>query len=119
MPYTMEERIAQATARGRKAGQNKASWVFDGNTPDATYRNVLAAIEEGAPQILDALGWSPLSGEWAGESIPELLGDLIYGEEEDEDENYEAVTTAYEEAATEAYWDAIEATCRRMIGQEG
>ena len=41
---------------------------------------------------------SPLSGEWAGESIPELLGDLlaiVTGEE------FEDILNAYEEGYAE------------------
>ena len=34
---------------------------------------------------------APLSGEWAGESIPELLGDLI-----ENDDDYEIMCDAYE-----------------------
>lgn len=42
---------------------------------------------------------SPLSGEWAGESIPELLGDLM-----DEDEsNLDEICDAYEEGYNNAF----------------
>ena len=39
---------------GRDAGRAAASWMFDGNTPEDTYRAVLRGIEEGDPAILDA-----------------------------------------------------------------
>ena len=37
---------------GRDAGRAAASWMFDGNTPEDTYRAVLRGIEEGDPAIL-------------------------------------------------------------------
>jgi hypothetical protein len=115
---TLEQRIEEATARGTRAGNARASWVFDGNTTESTYRETLQGIEDGDPEVLDRLDWSPISGEWAGESIPELLGDLLPDENTRDDDAlgaFEAVTEAYEEAATQAYWDAIESTARRHL----
>lgn len=120
---TLEARITEAAARGTRAGKAAASWVFDGNTTDETYRATLQGIEDGDPAVMGGLSWEPLSGQWAGESITELLGDLIAwravitegaadDEEEADDEEWEALTDAYEEAAQTAYWDGIEATCR-------
>jgi hypothetical protein len=44
--------------------------------------------------------WSPLSGEWASESINELLGDLLV---DATDEQRQEILDAYEENALEAY----------------
>lgn len=115
---TLNERIAEARERGKEAGENAASWVFNGNTDDATYRRVLKGIEDGDPMILDRIaapGW--LSGEWAGESTSELLGDLL---DEDDDEGMtgkdtQEIENAYCEAADEAYWDEIERACRYQV----
>lgn len=69
--------IEEAKRRGRAAGLARRAEVDDlNNLPD----------------------WSPLSGEWAGESIPELLGDLLPDGYQDEE-----IVDAYEEAALEAY----------------
>jgi hypothetical protein len=66
----------QAIKVGRARGLALASWVFDGNTTDATYRRFLELSEEGSPKLYDEFGprsgW--LSGEMAGESINEILG---------------------------------------------
>lgn len=116
---TLDERIAAARARGEKAGKAAASWVFDGNTTDETYRTTLQGIEDGDPEVMDRLSYSPLSGEWAGESITELFGDLMSHSWDDRTnemlDELEALEDAYETAATAAYWDGIEATCRLQV----
>jgi hypothetical protein len=136
---TLEARIAEAAVRGTKAGKAAASWVFDGNTTDETYRRTLQGIEDGDPEVMDRLSWSPLSGEWAGESIQELLGDLltcsacggdgifaeagyVEGAEEEpcnacdgtgyDTDAQEEIEEAYEEAAQDAYWQEIERVAR-------
>lgn len=69
--------VEEAKSRGRAAGLARRAEVDDQN---------------------DLPDWSPLSGEWAGESIPELLGDLLPDGYEDEE-----IVDAYEDAALEAY----------------
>ncbi len=76
---TPEQREQQAAERGGDAGRTRA---LDGG-------------EQG--------GW--LSGEWAGESIPELLGDLLDGVEGDE---YQTILDLYEEAADREYARTME-----------
>ena len=44
---------------------------------------------------------SPLSGEWAGGSIPEYLGDLI-----ESDDDYEIICEAYESGYEEGQTEA-------------
>lgn len=62
--------------RGTVHGRAEASWIFDGNTTIETYKAFLRLYndndlpDEYCPRDI-------LSGEWAGESIPELLGDLL------------------------------------------
>jgi hypothetical protein len=54
----------------------------------AYYRGRLSAFYDAVD------GWycpSPLSGEWAGESIPELLGDLIRQAEATSDDEFEDI----------------------------
>lgn len=57
----------------------------------------------------DAEPPSWLSGEWAGESISELLGDLIEKDPDSEDE----ICDAYEDAADEAYYDVVNAATKK------
>lgn len=108
---------AQARKLGRVHGRQAASWKFDGNTTDATYRAVLRGIEGYDAAILDTFrppSW--LSGEWAGESIPELLGQAETARELD---RLEGVESAYEQAAEHAYWHELELTARANVGMMG
>ncbi len=104
-----KDAVREAKRRGVKAGKARASWVFDGNTTSQTYLDTLGGIEDGDPAVLDRLEWSPLSGEWAGESVSELLGDLLDGKDDDATD---AITEAYDTAASDAYWHEIERVCR-------
>lgn len=71
---TFEERAREL---GDEHGKNAASWYFDGNTDDNTYRAVLDGLENGDPQILDTIPGSPLSGEWAdGMTMGRLLKEI-------------------------------------------
>lgn len=104
--------ITKRTAQqeGRERGRNAASWMFDGNTTEETYRRFLQGYDEGDPAVMDAYAppsW--LSGEWAGESISELLGDCENARDE---ERLDGVMEAYESAAEEAYWRELVRTAR-------
>jgi hypothetical protein len=103
---TYDEIFAEARERGAEAGRSAASWAFDGNTPDETYHAFLTGTDAGDPETLDSFDYSPLSGEWSGESITELLGDLLDGLD-DEGEGWD-VMAAYEDAALDAYWAELE-----------
>jgi hypothetical protein len=59
---------------------------------------------------------SPLWGEWAGESIPELLGDLIALAENDEHAN--EICEAYEEGYSCGYNDTLAEEMVRMGNQD-
>jgi hypothetical protein len=54
-----------------------AQWIFNGNTTDEAYRHVLAGIESGDPEVLDAYRTPDLSGEYAGDyTEDDLASDL-------------------------------------------
>lgn len=108
----MREAIRQAKARGHALGHARASWVFDGNTTDDTYRSILEGIDLGDPKVMDALDYSPLSGEWAGESIPEMLGDLIEGHDAGK---VGVISDTFEQSARDAYWHEIERVAHHML----
>lgn len=112
---TLEARIAEARTRGERAGKNAASWYFNGETTNAQYRYVLRGIEDGDPEVLDMFNPPDLSGQWAGESINELLGDLIqHGGAEGYDED-DDIMDAWESAASDAFWAEIERVCRLHV----
>src|SRR3954464_12292708 len=69
-----DERAAGAAELGELEGKAAASWVFDGNTTEETYRDFLKGIEDGDPMVLNMLPSSDLSGEWAGATTPSELG---------------------------------------------
>jgi hypothetical protein len=65
--------LSAATDIGVQEGTAAASWFFDGNTPDDTYRTVLAGIDNGDPAVLDTLPSADLSGQWADGRTPDTL----------------------------------------------
>lgn len=115
------ERIAEATRRGKDAGQNAGSWIVDGNTTDATKARIAQGVDDVDPEVLDAINEpSWLSGEWAGESIQELLGDLLWEPEfnpkTSDDDKHEGkndeIETAYENAASLAFRAEVERSAK-------
>jgi hypothetical protein len=102
----------EAHNRGYAHGRNRASWLFDGNTTDETYRTFLRLYNDGdLPD--DFLPPDPLSGEWAGESISEMLGDLVDPRTHDDaDADYwnSDIMEAYEDGFRQGWWDELVAT---------
>jgi hypothetical protein len=67
--------VVQAEQEGYDHGVTAGSWVLNGNSTAETARRLLEGIEEGDPEIMDALPSSPLSGEWADGVLPrDVLG---------------------------------------------
>ena len=87
---TIDELIAEARERGVESGKLMRTEALSCSDIDAPF----------LPE------WSPLSGEWAGESISELLGDLldVASAISDDDYGWAAITDAYETAALDAYY---------------
>jgi hypothetical protein len=108
-PYTPEHRAQQA---GREDGEAAASWVFDGNTDDATYARVLRGITDGDPEVLDAYRPPDLSGEWADGETPATLAKRVDVVPHDGTLLLDDVCSIYEQAASEAFWAEIERVCR-------
>jgi nucleotide-binding universal stress UspA family protein len=99
--------VAEAEEAGREAGHNAGSWALVAQDRE-TYERVLRGIEEGDPEIMD-MQPAPLSGEWAGESIPELSRQ--YGLDLTDDD----IATAFEQGYSDSYWHAIEETCHAQL----
>src|SRR5262249_41773569 len=106
-------RLDRAREAGREHGLAAASWYFDGNTSDETYRTVLAGIDEGDPAVLDTFPSSPLSGEYAGDPTPQtVFADLdMTGDEDYADD----VIEAYEDGFYQASSEAIERAAREQV----
>ena len=104
----------RAREMGADHGRAAASWYFDGNTTDETYRATLAGIEEGDPVIMEALPSSPLSGEWADDPTrATVLEDLGVDPEDDTADDY---LRAYEDGFSEASLHEIERIARFQVG---
>lgn len=94
--------IDRAAARGARAGSVAGEEYLDPRFQ--RLRGSAYPTAEDCP--------SPLSGEWAGESIPELLGDLIdeseglVGSGDDLDDASDAICDAYEAAFEKAWMQA-------------
>ena len=111
-PMTKTQAICEAFSRGRSAGRAAGSWVVDGNTKAETARYILRGIEDGDPEVMD-MQPSALSGENAGESIEELLGDLLTRRTPT---TQEAIMNEYETAFQSAYWDEVQTSCLNSLG---
>ena len=71
---TLEDRAAEL---GREAGENAASWFFDGNSEMITAENIIVMAAEGDPALWDMLPTVDLSGEWADGPTPTTLAEDI------------------------------------------
>lgn len=98
---------------GRSHGTAAAQWAFDGNTGDEAYRRVLAGIEAGDPEVLDAYRPSDLSGDYASGDLAREVG--LDGPAEDPDSDLAEACAAYCQAASEAFWREVERIAREHI----
>ena len=89
---------------GYAAGLAAGSWVIDGNTTTERCAAILKGLEDGDPAVMD-LQPAPLSGEWAGESIPELFGYTPSSR----------CLDLYEEGYSAGFWDEVERAARYQV----
>ncbi len=111
------EIMRRARRDGRTAGENAASWVFDGNTARETYERVLRGIENGDPEILDAFRTPSLSGEYADDPTPRTLAEAYDIDERCDPDGtlLDEACTEWEGAASQAFWFTLERECRRQL----
>lgn len=101
---------------GYAHGQARASWMWDGNTSTQTYETFLRMFDEGTLPD-DYLAPYPLSGEWAGESIAEVLGDMfpqLLDDDADVDYWHGDITDAYEDGFQSGWYDYLLDTAQHM-----
>jgi len=87
-------------------GRNAATWVSPNDKQQA--QRILTPLNDGDTEVLKTLSppnW--LSGEWAGESMTELLA--LTGDERADD--IDDMASHFEEVADNAYWLEIERVC--------
>lgn len=99
----VQERILVADWEGR--GRAAGSWAAPGDPISA--QTILTGYDDGDPEIMD-MQPSPLSGEWAGESLSEL----------DLDNAPEELLNRIEEAFGEGFWDEVIRSARYQLGLE-
>jgi len=102
---------------GRFAGRSVATWLFDGNTTEETYRAFLKASEDGDPD--NYAPPDPFSGEWADsltlEQVIEAETDI--DPETLSDDERCSLADAYEQEFCQAWWDEAERAARAAIGE--
>jgi hypothetical protein len=105
-----------AEALGTEHGRAGASWVFDGNTSDETYRECVRMDEEGDPEWFDYFGPTsgPLSGEWADSLTPAALAEAI-GLDDPSPEVLDDVCRTYEDAYDNAWRDEVMRVAYLMV----
>jgi hypothetical protein len=114
----MENEHSEAYNLGYAEGKSAASWVFDGNTTEATYRYVLKGIEDGDPALYSMYDERipNLSGEYSDDMTPvKLARDLDL----DFFADAEAVDTACEDwqyGASDGFWHSVEEMARHALG---
>lgn len=92
---------------GKDAGELYGKSFFDGNTQKDFFRYILEGYDNGDPEIMDMCP-NPLSGEWAGESIPEIFG--CYPSEDS--------LAEYEMAFSDSWWNEVITWCNTMTDEE-
>jgi hypothetical protein len=94
---------AEARRDGRLAGKAAATWFDPGDERHA--RKLLRMLEEDDPMLDEYLPRRPsLSGEWAGESMNEILRI----DENDDPDDIDEIADIWQEAADEAFDAEIE-----------
>lgn len=85
----------EAWDAGLEHGRAAASWFFDGNTTEETYRAVFEGMRDGDPAVMDVLPDAPLSGEWSGDPTPADVLEAL--ERTLDDPDADELLTLYEE----------------------
>ena len=96
--------MSKSYKMGCEAGRAAGSWVLDGNSSSAEARWILEGYEDGDPAVMD-MQPSPLSGEWAGESIREIFGRWPSPREMD----------LYELGYSEGFWGEVQRSARALL----
>jgi hypothetical protein len=95
---------------GRDAGKAAGSWIIDGSTTAEACKKILQGIADCDSEVMD-MQPAPLSGEWAGESI----GEIIDGYFEMSSEDAEEAANAYELGYSQGFWDEVERAARVQV----
>ena len=92
-------------------GRSAAGWAFDGNTTCETYAAIVRQIDDGDPALYDSYREPSLSGEFADEYSERDLADDLDLDPADLGD----LANAFNDAASEAFWDEIERVAREHV----
>ena len=116
-PYDAGTPELYAYELGREHGANAASWVSIDDETSA--RRMLDGLQDGDPELLDALPYPDLSGQWADSLTgPTLVLDAMPSHVYSDDERADAFTDicdAYELGFSDASTEAIETRAHQML----
>lgn len=85
---------------GYQHGRATGSWIIDGNTPETLKNKMRQGIADSDPLVMD-IAPSPLSGEFAGSSIPEMS--VTFGIDLADEE----VASQFETGFSAGFWDQV------------
>ena len=118
-PNTPEFRVHQVAERH---GQQAAAWVFDGNTPEDTYRSTLRGLEAGDPEVLDRLAerlpvladdWHP----WPYYTTEDLMDEVGWTSHDGTDLR-DALVDQYGLESSDAFYQEVERLAREHLGTD-
>ena len=113
---SMADALNEARDLGTKHGKNAASWAFDGNTTEETYRAVVKGLDAGDPAVYDSFREPSFSGEYADDySERDLCNDLGIDYDETETSEIDEIADAYLEEARRAFWGEVERAAREAL----
>jgi hypothetical protein len=113
----IEKAIKGAEKLGKAHGINAAGWAIQDSwggrvSSPQDYKAAKAfldGIEDGDPAIMDKFNPPNLSGEWADSMTPaKLIEEVTRGKISLEPEDESAICDAYEQAASDSYWQELE-----------
>ena len=106
--------LEEATRLGTESGKAAATWYFDGNTPEATYRTVLKQLDDGDPEVYDSYRMpNLLNSDYGDADLARDLGIKQSGR------LFPRCAEAYEHAQYEAFWAEVERAARAYLGDDG
>lgn len=103
--------VAEAEVGGREAGEVAATWVEFHDQHHA--ENIAMMLQDGDPRVYDKWREPNLSGEYADDPTPTTLAHDL-GIPAD-DEALDDICTAWETAASEAFWHTVERDAWRIV----
>lgn len=124
----LEDAIKTATKLGKRHGENSAHWYIQDSWGGRVTRGekeaasaFLKGLENGDFAITDGFNPPNLSGEYADDMTPQRLMDHCFRFEDDyaECSDFEDdICLSYEDAASEAFWSALQQSAESVLSGE-